>query len=211
MWRPTIAGERSYRQDIRHSNPCKPYQPALSTKSIVKILLSEQQLQDGIAELASQLTQEYKNRPITIVAIMTGSLVLLADLIRRLEMPIRVSLIQASSYRGGMESGELKLDDSAMLDIQGRDCLLVDDIFDTGKTLTRVSERLQSMNPASLKSIVLLYKEGRQLFPLEPDYFVFMIPDEFVVGYGLDYQDLYRNLPYVGVMEQVDLEAHPSA
>jgi hypoxanthine phosphoribosyltransferase len=140
---------------------------------------------------------------------MTGSLVMLADLIRRLEMPIRVSLIQASSYRGGTESGELVLDDSAMLDITGRDCILIDDIFDTGKTLSRVTERLQAMAPASLRSIVLLYKEGRQLFPLEPDYFIFKIPDEFVVGYGLDYQDLYRNLPYVGVMEQADIEAHP--
>jgi hypoxanthine phosphoribosyltransferase len=177
----------------------------------VKILLTEQELQDGIARLAEQLTAEYQNRPITFVAIMTGSLVLLADLIRRLEMPIRVSLIQASSYRGGTESGELVLDDSAMLDIAGRDCILVDDIFDTGKTLTRVTERLQSMSPASLRSIVLLYKEGRQLYPLEPDYFIFRIPDEFVVGYGLDYQDLYRNLPYVGVMEQADIEAHPPA
>ena len=177
----------------------------------MKILLTERQLQDGIAQLAGRLAKEYENRPITFVAIMTGSLVLLADLIRRLEMPIRVSLIQASSYRGGTESGDLILDDSAMLDIKGRDCLLVDDIFDTGKTLTRVTERLKAMSPASLRSIVLLYKEGRQLFPLEPDYFIFKIPDEFVVGYGLDYQDLYRNLPYVGVMEQADIEAHPPA
>lgn len=177
----------------------------------MKTLLSEQELQDGIAKLASQLSREYQDRPITFVAIMTGSLVLLADLIRRLEMPIRVSLIQASSYRGGTESGDLTVDDSAMLDIEGRDCLLVDDIFDTGKTLTKVTERLLGMKPASLRSIVLLYKEGRQTYPLEPDYFIFKIPDEFVVGYGLDYQDLYRNLPYVGVMEQADIEAHPPA
>ncbi len=175
----------------------------------MKILLTEQKLQDGIAQLASRLAQDYENRPITFVAVMTGSLVLLADLIRRLEMPIRVSLIQASSYRGGTDSGDLLLDDSAMLDIKGRDCLLIDDIFDTGKTLTRVTERLMSMSPASLRSIVLLYKEGRQMFPLEPDYYIFKIPDEFVVGYGLDYQDLYRNLPYVGVMEPADIEAHP--
>ncbi len=177
----------------------------------MKILLTEQELQEGIARLADQLAAEYQNRPITFVAIMTGSLVLLADLIRRLEMPIRVSLIQASSYRGGTESGALMLDDSAMLDIAGRDCILIDDIFDTGKTLMRVTERLREMSPASLRSVVLLYKEGRQLFPLEPDYYIFRIPDEFVVGYGLDYQDLYRNLPYVGVMEQADIEAHPPA
>ena len=174
----------------------------------MKILLTEQELQLGIERLAKQISLEYGERPVTIISIMTGSLVLLADLIRRLEMPIRVSLIQASSYRGGTESGELDVNDSLMLDIQGRDCLLVDDIFDTGKTLMRVTERLKGLRPASLKSIVLLYKEGRQEFPLEPDYFIFKIPDEFVVGYGLDYQDLYRNLPYVGVMEQTDLDAH---
>jgi hypoxanthine phosphoribosyltransferase len=175
----------------------------------VKVLLTEKQLQDGIAALAQRLTQEYQQRPITFIAVMTGSLVLLADLIRRLEMPIRVSLIQASSYRGGTESGELWLDDRSMLDIAGRDCLLVDDIFDTGKTLTMVTQRLEAMKPASIKSIVLLYKLGQQRFPIEPDYFVFKIPNEFVVGYGLDYQDLYRNLPYVGVMEESDLAAHP--
>lgn len=174
----------------------------------MKILLTEKQLQEGIEQLAKQLSADYQNRPITIVAIMTGALVLLADLIRRLEMPIHVSLIQASSYRGGTESGELVIDDSAMLDIEGRDCLLVDDIFDTGKTLTKVTECLKLLKPASIRSVVLLYKEGRQLFPLEPDYYVFKIPDEFVVGYGLDYQDLYRNLPYVGVMEESDLAAH---
>jgi hypoxanthine phosphoribosyltransferase len=174
----------------------------------VKILLSEKQLQEGIAKLADQLKSDYGDRPITFVSIMTGSLVLLADLIRRLDMPIRVSLIQASSYRGGMESGDLWLDDRSMLDIEGRDCLLVDDIFDTGKTLTKVTERLESLNPASIKSIVLLYKVGQQKFPIEPDYYVFKIPNEFVVGYGLDYQDLYRNLPYVGVMEEADLAAH---
>jgi hypoxanthine phosphoribosyltransferase len=174
----------------------------------VKTLLSEEQLQQGIAKLAEKLTRDYQDRPITFVAVMTGALVMLADLIRRLEMPIRVSLIQASSYRGGTESGDLTMDDSLMLDIEGRDCLLVDDIFDTGKTLTKVSERLQAMRPSSVRSIVLLYKEGQQRFPIEPDYFVFKIPNEFVVGYGLDYQDLYRNLPFVGVMEPSDLDAH---
>jgi hypoxanthine phosphoribosyltransferase len=174
----------------------------------VKILLSEQELQEGVAKLARQLTDEYQHRPITFVSIMTGSLVLLADLIRRLEMPIRVSLIQASSYRGGTVSGDLWLDDRSMLDIEGRDCLLVDDIFDTGKTLLKVTERLQTLKPASIKSIVLLYKEGQRKHPIEPDYHIFKIPNEFVVGYGLDYEDLYRNLPFVGVMEEADLEAH---
>lgn len=176
----------------------------------MKILLSEEEIRQGIDQLAQRITEDYQDKPLTIIAIMTGSLVLLADLIRRLEMPTRISLIQASSYRGGTVSGSLSMNSSNMLDISNRDCLLLDDIFDTGKTLLNVTAKLREMNPASLKSIVLLYKEGRQEFEIEPDYHVFKIPDEFVVGYGLDYQDLYRNLPYVGVMEQSDLDAHPS-
>ena len=102
--------------------------------------------------MASQLKEFYHDQPITVVAIMTGSLVMLADLIRRLEMPVRISLIQASSYRGGMHSGDLKIQDQMMLDIEGRDVLLIDDIFDTGKTIVQVSERLTVMKPKSIRS-----------------------------------------------------------
>jgi hypoxanthine phosphoribosyltransferase len=174
----------------------------------LKILLNEQQIGQGIDRLALQLKKSYHDQPITVVAIMTGSLVMLADLIRRLEMPVRISLIQASSYRGGMHSGDLKIQDQMMLDIEGRDVLLIDDIFDTGKTLVQVTERLAVMKPKSIRTAVFLNKLGQSVVAAVPDFVVFEIPNEFVVGYGLDYQDLYRNLPFVGVLEESDLKNH---
>ncbi len=176
--------------------------------SILKILLNETQIGIGIDRLASQLKDHYKNDPVTIVAIMTGSLVMLADLIRRLEMPVCISLIQASSYRGGMKSGDLTIQDNMMLDIAGRDVLLIDDIFDTGKTLVQVTQRLAVLKPKSIRTAVFLNKLGQSVVTAVPDFVVFEIPNEFVVGYGLDYQDLYRNLPYVGVLEESDLKQH---
>jgi hypoxanthine phosphoribosyltransferase len=174
----------------------------------LKILLDEVQIGQGIDRLAAQLKTDYCDQPLTIVAIMTGSLVMLADLIRRLEMPVRISLIQASSYRGGTMSGDLVIQDNMMLDIGGRDVLLIDDIFDTGKTLVQVTARLSKLGPASIRTAVFLNKQGTSTVAAVPDYSVFEIPNEFVVGYGLDYEDLYRNLPFVGVLEPCDLEKH---
>ncbi len=116
----------------------------------LKILLDEEQLREGVADMAQKIAAFYGDRPLTIVAIMTGSLILLADLSRRLTMPVRVSLIQASSYRGGTESGQLWLRDDMMLDVRGRDVLVLDDIFDTGKTLSAVLGCVAQMGPNSL-------------------------------------------------------------
>lgn len=156
--------------------------------------------------MASEIAIRYGDQPLTIVAVMTGSMVLLADLIRSLTMPIRVSLIQASSYRGGTEPGALWIRDDMMLDIRGRDVLVLDDIFDTGRTLSAVLQCLAQMEPKSISSAVLLHKVGRQQVGLVPDFIGFKIPDEFVVGYGLDYQDLYRNLPFLAVLEPSEIE-----
>ncbi len=174
----------------------------------LKVLLDEDHLRAGVAEMAQKIAAHYGDRPLTIVSVMTGSLVLLADLSRRLTMPVRISLIQASSYRGGTESGQLWLRDDMMLDVRGRNVLVLDDIFDTGKTLAAVLGCIAKMNPSSLASAVLLHKKGRQVVDIEPDFVAFHIPDEFVVGYGLDYQDLYRNLPYLAVLEPEDIKAH---
>ncbi len=173
----------------------------------MRTLLSENELRVGVDAMAAAISDRYGGSPLTIVAIMTGSLVLLADLIRRLQMPVRVSLIQASSYRGGTESGSLWIRDDMMLDVSDRDVLVVDDIFDTGKTLRAILRCVGEMQPRSLASAVLLHKEGRQRVELEPDFVAFRIPDEFVVGYGLDYQDHYRNLPYLAVLETSDISA----
>ena len=175
----------------------------------MRILLDEKELNAGVERLASEIDQHYgKDRPLTVIAVMTGSLVLLSDLIRRLSMPQRVGVIQASSYRGGMKSGELTVDAKMLIDVKNRDVLLVDDIFDTGHTITRVMERLKELGPKSVKSCVLLHKRERQEVDYTPDYAAFHIPNEFVVGYGLDYEDMYRNLPYLAVLEELDLTKH---
>jgi len=179
--------------------------PKKGHREIVKILLSEQQLEDGVAAMAKQIKHCYGDRPLTVIAIMTGAIMVLADLIRQLEMPLRVGLIQASSYRGGTSSGDLSLNDSMMLDIRDRDVLLIDDIFDTGKTLSEVMAKMMEFQPKSLRAAVLLNKVGRQQVEMQPDFVGFNIPDEFVVGYGLDYQDHYRNLPYAARLEPQDL------
>ncbi|MGN6134519.1 MAG: hypoxanthine phosphoribosyltransferase [Aureliella sp.] len=173
----------------------------------MKVLLDEANLRAGVTTMARNIAAHFGDRPLTIVAVMTGSLVLLADLSRQLSMPVRISLIQASSYRGGMESGQLWIRDDMMLDVRGRDVLVLDDIFDTGKTLHAVVQCVAQMGPNSLASAVLLHKRGRQVVDMQPDFVAFHIPDEFVVGYGLDYQDLYRNLPYLAVLEPHDIEA----
>jgi len=175
----------------------------LHDKTRVKVLLTEQQIQDGVRRLAEQITEQYGKEPLTIIGILTGSIILLSDLIRMLELPLRVGVIQTSSYRNGTERGELRINDNMMLDIRDRDVLLIDDIFDTGHTLARVVDRIHEFGPSSLRSAVLMCKTGRQQVDYRPDYVTFDIPDEFVIGYGLDFEDEYRNLPYIGSLAEV--------
>ena len=170
----------------------------------MKELLSKRQLQQGVARLADQIGQRYGHAPLTIVGVLTGSIVLLADLIRLLEMPLRVGVVQASSYEG-TERGTLTINSDLMPDIRGRDVLLVDDILDSGHTLQKLMLLTQQLEPQSVRCAVLLRKKGCQQVVLEPDFVCFEIPDEFVVGYGLDYQDAYRNLSFVAALEPEDL------
>lgn len=168
----------------------------------MRTLLSETELNEGVNQLAAEIDQHYgSEHPLTVIAIMTGSLVLFADLIRRLSMPQRVGVIRASSYRGGTSSGELSVDSEMMIDVKDRNVLLVDDIFDTGKTLERLSGMMHEFGASSVKTAVLLHKERDHMTTLRPDFVAFKIPDEFVVGYGLDYMDMHRNLPYLAVLE----------
>lgn len=168
----------------------------------VRIILSETEISVGIARLAERISADYQGRPLTVVGVLTGSLIFLSDLIRRLDLPLRVGLIQASSYRGlATTSGRLEVGDLNRLDVSGRHVLLLDDIFDTGKTLSEITATLLRMEPASLRSAVLLWKDGRQQVTLTPDYHCFRIPDVFVVGYGLDHNDEYRHLPHVAALD----------
>lgn len=175
----------------------------------MKVLLSEQQLHDGVREMADQIERQYEGEQLTIIGVLTGSVVMVADLIRQIDVPMRVGVIQASSYRGATTTrGDLIINSELMLDISGRDVLLVDDIFDTGHTLEQVVGKLGDFSPKSVRSAVLLRKQGRQEVNFEPDFVAFEIPDEFVVGYGLDYEDMYRNLPYLAALEKDDLARH---
>lgn len=174
---------------------------SLPATARMKILLNETQLHEGVRRLADEIDERYGGRPLTIVAVMTGSVVLFADLIRMLSMPLRVGVLQASSYRGEMKPGELDVDTRMLLDVEGRDVLLVDDIFDTGRTLNRLVSVVEQRGATSVRSAVLLKKDREHDVATRPDFVAFEIPDEFVVGYGLDYHDLYRNLPYLAILE----------
>src|SRR5262249_18386122 len=143
-----------------------------------------------------QIEEDYGNKPLTIVAVLTGSLIALADLVRQIRIPVRIALVQASSYRGATTSATALVVNQAFApDVAGRDVLLLDDILDTGQTLSALVQHLKDRGATSVRTAVLLRKIGRQVIPIDPDYFGFAIPDAFVVGYGLDYDDDYRHLP----------------
>ena len=156
--------------------------------------------------MARQIAVDFHDKPLVVMGVMTGSVVLLADLIRLLDFPFRVGVVWASSYRGATTvRGNLSVDITMMPDIRKEHVLLVDDIFDTGHTLQRLVGEVENHGPLSVASAVLLRKAGRQEVSIDPDYVAFDIPDEFVVGYGLDYQDFYRHLPYLASLDADDL------
>jgi len=184
----------------------KPLGPWLKDGVSVKQILSSEEIRDGVRKLTRWATEAYGERPITIVSILTGSLVLLADLMRELKMPVRVAMIQAHHYHAGAAPREaLVIHDELLPNLAGCDVLVIDDIFDTGHTLVEVLAQLEQHQPASLRTAVLMRKVGRSEVAIQPDFVVFEVPDEFVVGYGLDYEDRFRNLPYVAVLEPDDL------
>ncbi len=174
----------------------------------MKILISEHQIRERVQELGSRLSEEYRGRPLTILGVLTGSVVLLADLIRATSIPLRVALISASSYGGTRTSpGQLSVNSLLVPDLKGRHVVILDDIFDTGHTMVGLMEAVQGFSPASIRTAVLLWKTERSRVELVPDYYGFKIPDEFVVGYGLDYNDEFRHLPYVAIPDDDDLKS----
>ena len=167
----------------------------------MEVLLPADQIRDRVNQLAVDIARTYNGREVTVIGILTGCVVFMADLIRQIDLPLRVAFLTASSYRGETTTpGNLVIRDELLPDLAGRDVLLLDDILDTGKTLTRVVARLIDRGVRSVKVGVLLRKVGRQEVPFEPDFVGFTIPDRFVVGYGLDYNDEYRHLPFIGVL-----------
>jgi len=176
-----------------------------------RILVTEEELAEAVERLAEQLLDEYRDRDLVMVAALNGSVVFLSDLIRKLPLRLSYDVIAAGSYGSGTaSSGSVTIRKGVTVDIRGRDVLLIDDIFDTGLTLSVLLDHLRQYEPRSLKSCVLLYKKkpSRQC-EIEPDFHCLETEDEFVVGYGLDYDSRYRNLPYLGVLDQASLSDAP--
>jgi hypoxanthine phosphoribosyltransferase len=178
--------------------PQKIIHPALET-----VLLTEEQIQKRVDELVLEIRKIYGDEEITIISIINGAILFTADLLRRLPNPIRLDCIRISSYRNATKSmGVPQVIQSFQLDVAGRHVLLMDDILDTGKTLSLVKQMLRMMNPASLRTCVLLDKKERREVDIEADFAGFSIPNKFVVGYGLDFDERYRNIPCIGVLKK---------
>ena len=172
-------------------------------KSIERVMLSEEQIAKRVKEVAAQLDRLYEGRRPLVVCILKGSVVIFADLIRHMTTPLELDFMAVSSYGAGTEStGRLKVTKDLTTDIAGRDVLIVEDIIDSGNTLYNLKKMLISRAPASVNIVTLLDKPERREAPMEPEYTFFVIEDEFVVGYGMDYAEEYRNLPYIGVLKR---------
>src|SRR6266404_2833367 len=168
-------------------------------QDLEEILLTEEQIQRRLDDLAMEIQRDYTEKDLTLVAILTGSVMFIADLLRRLPMQLRLDYIGVSSYHGETRStGELIVTKALRLDVRGRDVLVVDDILDTGLTLVKIRDMIGKLQPRNLKFGVLLEKDVPHHDDFKADYVGFHIPNKFVVGYGLDYCERYRNLPYVG-------------
>ena len=169
---------------------------------IGQILLTEAQIAGKVVELGARISFDYADRPVTLVSVLKGSLPFMADLMRAIERPLRIDLMEVSSYGGSSteSSGLVRILKDLSASIEGEDVLIVEDIIDTGLTLNYLIRYLRGKNPASLRICTLLDKPARRLVEIKVDYIGFTIPDQFVVGYGLDYGELYRNLRYVGVL-----------
>lgn len=169
----------------------------------METLISEEKIQSRVLELAREIENDYQGRPLSLIGVMTGSLMLLADLARSIRIPLRVGVIQAGSYRGATTvGGALYINDTFLPDIAGRDVIILDDILDTGHTLSALRDLMAQRGPNSIKTAVLLRKIGRQIVQIDPDYTGFEIPNRFVIGYGLDFNDEYRHLPYIGMLAE---------
>jgi hypoxanthine phosphoribosyltransferase len=174
--------------------------PTRWRKEVERILITDDIIARRIREMSREIERDFKGREMVVVSLLNGTVMFLADLIRNLSLPLRLDFIGVSSYGAGTESGELVFTKELRLDVCGRDVLLVDDILDTGKTLYRVLAKLNALKPRRIKTCVLLNKAARRIEKVEADYVGFEIPDFFVVGYGLDFAERYRNLPFVGVL-----------
>ena len=167
------------------------------------VMLTAEEIDKRVKELAAQMDRLYDGRKPVVVCVLKGSVLFFTDLIRNMKTAVELDFMAVSSYGSGTKSsGELKIGKDLACDIQGRDVLIVEDIIDSGNTLYKLKKMLNARHPASVNIITLLDKPERREIPMEPDYTGFVIEDKFVIGYGLDYAEEYRNLPYVGVLKR---------
>ena len=164
------------------------------------MLITEAQLARRVRALAREIERDFHGRETVVVSLLNGTVMFLADLLRHLNLPLRLDFLGVSSYGEGLEAGHLVFTKELRLDVRGRDVLLLDDILDTGQTLNRVLPKIRALKPRRIKICVLLDKPARRVEKIAADYIGFTVPDDFVVGYGLDFAERYRNLPFVGVL-----------
>ncbi|HVF70671.1 MAG TPA: hypoxanthine phosphoribosyltransferase [Chthoniobacterales bacterium] len=168
-----------------------------------RVLFDEVTIHRRLDELAARISTDYADRELTVVAILNGSVILMADLLRRIPLPLKLDCLSVASYHGGTKSvGELMFRQVSLPDIAGRHVLILDDILDSGVTLATIREKLATAGPVSVRICVLLAKKRERVRAVEAEYVGFEIEDEFVVGYGLDYMERYRNLPCIGVLRK---------
>ena len=167
------------------------------------ILFEEATIHRRLDELAARISHDYRDSELTVIAILNGSIILVADLLRRIPLPLKLDCLSVASYHGGVRpSGELIFRQVSLPDVSGRHVLILDDILDSGSTLASIRDKIETVGPLSVRTCVLLAKKKTRIREVEPDYVGFEIADEFVVGYGLDYMERYRNLPCIGVLRK---------
>lgn len=168
-----------------------------------RILFDEPTILRRLDEIAAQISKDYANKELTVIAVLNGSLMFMADLLRRIPLPLKLDCLSVASYHGKAQtSGEVIFKQIALPDVQDRHILILDDILDSGNTLAAIREKLETAGPRAIKVCVLLSKKKQRARAIHADYVGFEIEDEFVVGYGLDYDERYRNLPFIGVLRR---------
>lgn len=167
----------------------------------MEVLINEAKLQKRIEELAKKIEKDYEGKEIVLLGILKGSVPFLWELAKRIKNDMQLEFIEVSSYEGTESTGKIKLNKDIASSIEGKDVIIVEDIIDTGRTLTYLKQHILEKKPNSLKIATLLSKPSRRIMELEVDYIGFQIEDKFVVGFGLDYDQKYRNLPYIGCIE----------
>ncbi len=171
-------------------------------EDVLRVLLSEEEIHAKVKEMGKKITEDYKNSNLMLVTVLKGAVVFLADIMREIDVPAEIDFMVVSSYGSGVKSsGVVKIVKDLDVPLEGKDILIVEDILDSGLTLSYIKELLASRGPRSIKIATLLDKPSRRKVDLQADYVGFSVPDEFVIGYGLDYDEKYRNLPYIGILK----------